>query len=301
DPGLIRRLAGLAAATAKETAEAARRGGRVVPPLRRRGGGGQRSWVELRGPRRGQQPLEGQRAVRQDAGQHAAECLHPRLHLGGLVLGLLLPRGQVLLLAGPLGVPFGLPLLTRLPVVLASLVSQALLPRREAAAPGHDSSASHNGPGPRTNRYSTTLTGERGSGELVRARPDREDRFGNTRGARVAGHGAGPGAGPVADRGRVVAGDADARGDVGRQLEREGEPAAAPPPAAGDRAADRGVGAESPAPRAAGMRPDLQAAEAGGTGLLVDAQHEPVEPLADRAERVVVEGVHPGGLEAALL
>jgi len=53
----------------------------------------------------------------------------------------------------------------------------------------------------------------------VRARPDREDRFLGTKGARVAGHGNRPGTGPIADRGRVVARDADARGDVRRQLE----------------------------------------------------------------------------------
>ena len=55
------------------------------------------------------------------------------------------------------------------------------------------------------------------------------------------------------------------------------------------------------AQRAARVRPDQQPAEPGVARPLVDAEHEPVQPFADRAERVVVERVHPGRLEAALL
>jgi hypothetical protein len=174
-PG-FRRLAALAAA-AHEAAETSRRDGGVVLPLRRGPGRRQRAGIEIRGPRGGQQPFEGQRAERQGAGQHLAERLHPRLRPGGLLLGLLLLGGQVLLLADPLLIPVALPLLARPPVVLAPLHGQALLQRREAPASGHDSPGLcngpglrngpglcngpglRNGPGMRANRYSTTITG----------------------------------------------------------------------------------------------------------------------------------------------
>jgi hypothetical protein len=51
---------------------------------------------------------------------------------GGLLLGI-----QVLLLADPVLLPFPLLALARQPVDLAPLAGQALLPRREAPAPGY--------------------------------------------------------------------------------------------------------------------------------------------------------------------
>src|SRR5580692_3933715 len=125
-----------------------------------------------------------------------------------------------------------------------------------------------------------------------------EDRFPGSPGTGVAGDaGRGPAAG-VADRARVGAGYADAGRDVGRKLRPEREPVTRVLPAGRYRPADRLVGALCVAEAAAGMGPQDEPAEAGRPRGEVDPQDEAVEPLADGAERVVVEGVHPGGLEA---
>lgn len=50
----------------------------------------------------------------------------------------------------------------------------------------------------------------------------------------------------------------------------------------------------------AGVGPDAQVAVAGGVRALAESGDPAVEPFADRAERVVVEGVHGRRLEAAL-
>jgi hypothetical protein len=144
---------GVAASPAEtETAEADRRDGREVVPVRRGQRGPERAGIESVFPRGGQQPLEGQRPERQDAGQHLAERLHPLLDLGGLLLRRPLPLRQVLLLAEPFGVFLALPVLARQPVFVASLRGEALLPRREAPDPGHGS------PGLRTDSYEMTIT-----------------------------------------------------------------------------------------------------------------------------------------------
>ena len=75
---------GLARAGAEETAEAGRRDGRKIVPVRSGQGGPERAGIESVFARGGQQPLEGQRPERQDAGQHLAERLHPGLHLSGV-------------------------------------------------------------------------------------------------------------------------------------------------------------------------------------------------------------------------
>ena len=126
-------------------AEAGRRDGREVVPVGRGQGRAERAGIEVGDPRGGQQPLEGQRPQRQDARQHLAERLHPLLDRGGLLLGLPLPGLQVLLLADPFLVLLALPALARQPVFLTPLRGEALLPRREAPAPGHVS------PRPRAN------------------------------------------------------------------------------------------------------------------------------------------------------
>jgi hypothetical protein len=151
---------GLARAGTEKTAEAGRRDGREVGPVRRGQRRPERAGIEAGFPRGGQQPLEGQRPERQDAGQHLAERLHPLLDLGGLLLRRPLPPRQVLLLAEPFGVFLALPALARQPVFVAPLSGEALLPRREAPDPGHGS------PGLRTDGYGMTITCGQASGKL---------------------------------------------------------------------------------------------------------------------------------------
>ena len=66
----------------------------------------------------------------------------------------------MLLLADPFLVLLALPPLARQPVFLTPLRGEALLPRREAPAPGHVS------PGLRTDSYGMTISGGQASGKL---------------------------------------------------------------------------------------------------------------------------------------
>jgi hypothetical protein len=105
--------------------------------------------------------------------------------------------------------------------------------------------------------------------------------------------------GAIAYRGSVCGRDAYGGGHVRREgyLVRKRIPGDGP--RAGDRPAYRVIPAACPCQRPAWARVQEQSAESGAARLLVDAEQVPVEPFADRAERVVVERVHPRGLEAA--
>src|SRR6266567_1359990 len=104
-------------------------------------------------------------------------------------------------------------------------------------------------------------------------------------------------AGAVAYLGGVGTRNVHAGCHVGRNLDTEGEQLAGLFPTGPDRPTDRPVGTAGPVQSAAGMWPEQQLPEAGGTWFLIDAQDVPVEPFADRAQRVMVERIHPGGLE----
>jgi len=84
-----------------------------------------------------------------------------------------------------------------------------------------------------------------------------------------------------------------------RDVQREG--AAVDAPGAGDRAAEGVVVGGGGGQPAAGPGMDDDVVEAGSLGIDVDSGDVAVEPVADGAEGVVVEGVHAWVLEAVLL
>src|SRR3712207_5907332 len=86
---------------------------------------------------------------------------------------------------------------------------------------------------------------------------------------------------------------------IGRYSRAEGESISLDAPGTDDLAANRVVLGPRVRQAASRARVDQDAAEARRFG--VDASHVAVEPLAHRSQRVVVEGVHVGRLEAVLL
>jgi pyruvate,water dikinase len=125
------------AGPAQEPGQAGRRGGREVDPVGSRLGRAQRTGIEGRSRRGDHEPVKAHRRQRQDAGQHVLEAADPLPHRGGPLIGVLLLRIQILLLAGLLPVPGLLPAFPRQLLLFRALRGQALLPVGSVTAAGH--------------------------------------------------------------------------------------------------------------------------------------------------------------------